>query len=75
MDFITNLLPSKYRNYIYNAILVVVNRYIKILYYILIIKKINAIKLTKLFFMEITLKFGILDSIIIDRGSIFTSTF
>ena len=56
-------------------ILVVVNRYIKMLYYIPTIKKINAIKLTKLFFMEITLKFGILDSIIIDRESIFISTF
>ena len=43
--------------------------------YILTIKKINAIKLTELFFTEITLKFGILDSIIIDRESIFTSTF
>ena len=31
IDFITNLLPNKYRNYIYNVILVVVNRYIKIL--------------------------------------------
>ena len=56
-------------------ILVVVNRYIKILYYISIIKKINTVKLTKLFFIEITLKFSTLDSIIIDRGSIFTSTF
>ena len=75
MDFITNLLPSKYRNYVYNIILVVVNKYIKMLCYILTIKKINAIKLTKLFFTEITLKFGTLDSIIIDRESIFTSTF
>ena len=43
--------------------------------YILTIKKINTIELTKLFFTEITLKFGTLDSIIIDRESIFTSTF
>ena len=56
-------------------ILVVVNRYTKILRYILTIKKINAIKLTKLCFTEITLKFSTLDSIIIDRRSVFTSTF
>ena len=75
MDFITNLPLSKYRNYVYNAILVVVNRYTKILHYILTIKKINVVELTELFFTEITLKFGTLDSIIIDRESIFTSTF
>ena len=75
IDFITNLPLSKYRNYVYDAILVVINRYTKILYYILTIKKINAVELTKLFFTEITLKFGTLDSIVINRGSIFTSTF
>ena len=53
----------------------IVNRYIKILYYILIIKKINIIKLIKLFFIEIILKFNILDNIIIDRGSIFINIF
>ena len=37
--------------------------------------KINIIKLTKLFFIKIILKFNILDNIIIDKGSIFTSTF
>ena len=56
-------------------ILVVVNKYTKILRYISTIKKINTIKLTKLFFTKITLKFSTLDSIIIDRESIFTSTF
>ena len=43
-----NLSSSKYKNYIYNAILVIINRYIKIAIYILTIKKINAIKLEKL---------------------------
>ena len=43
--------------------------------YIPTIKKINAIELNELFFIEIALKFGMLDSIVIDRGSIFTSTF
>ena len=43
-----NLSSSKYKNYIYNAILVIINKYIKITIYIFIIKKINAIKLKKL---------------------------
>ena len=56
-------------------ILVVVNRYIKILRYILITKKIDVIKLINLFYIKITLKYSKLYSIIINRGSIFTSTF
>ena len=43
--------------------------------YIPTIKKINIVELTELFFIEIALKFGTLDNIITDRGSIFTSTF
>ena len=45
------------------------------LQYISIIKKINAVKLTNLFFIKIVLKFSILNSIIINRESIFTSAF
>jgi hypothetical protein len=30
MNFIIELLPSKYNNTIYNSILIVINRYIKI---------------------------------------------
>ena len=43
-----NLLLSKYKYYTYNAILVIVNRYIKIIIYIFIIKKINIIELKRL---------------------------
>ena len=43
-----NLPSSKYKNYIYDVILVIINRYIKIAIYISIIKKINAIKLEEL---------------------------
>ena len=45
------------------------------LYYILIIKKINIIKLIELFFIEITLKFNKLNSIIINRENIFINIF
>ena len=75
IDFITNLPLSKYRNYVHDVILVIVNRYTKMLHYILTIKKINAVKLIELFIIEIILKFGKLDGIMINRGSIFTSTF
>ena len=45
------------------------------LQYIPITKKINAVKLIDLFFTKIVLKFSILDSIIINRESIFISAF
>ena len=45
------------------------------LQYIFITKKINIVKLINLFFTKIILKFSTLDSIITNRGSIFTSTF
>ena len=49
IDFIIGLLLSKFYNKVYNTILIVVNRYIKIARYILYIKKIFALELTKYF--------------------------
>ena len=59
----------------YNAILIVVNRYIKIIIYISIIKKINAIELKKLLIWEVFLKFNALEDIIINREFIFINAF
>ena len=59
----------------YNAILIIVNRYIKIIIYISIIKKINAIELKKLLMREVFLKFDALEDIVINREFVFTSTF
>ncbi len=47
---IINLLLSKYRLNIYDLILVIINQYIKMTKYILIIKKLNAVKLADTFF-------------------------
>ena len=49
MDFIIGLPLSKFHNKVYNAILIVVNRYIKIARYILYIKKIFALEFAKYF--------------------------
>ena len=75
MNFITNLLLNKYKHYIYDTILVVINRYIKIIIYIFTIKKINAIELKKLLMQEVFLKFDALEDIIINREFVFTSAF
>jgi hypothetical protein len=43
MNFITSLLPNKYRNTIYNIIFIIIDRFIKIIRYIFIIIKIDTI--------------------------------
>ncbi len=75
LDFIIGLLLLRFRGKVYNLILVIVNRYIKIAYYILIIKEINAAELVELFLLYIIKDFGILVGIILDRGLVFTSKF
>ena len=75
MNFITNLSSSKYKYYVYDVILVIVNRYIKIIVYISTIKKINAIELEKLLIQKVFLKFDALEDIVIDREFIFISEF
>ena len=48
MNFIIDLSLNKRKEYIYNVILMIIDRYIKIIKYLLIIKKINILKLKKL---------------------------
>lgn len=75
MDFITDLPPSKRNGYVYDAILVVVDRYTKMVRYLPTTKKIDAVQLSDLFYEEIALKYGAPNGIVTDRGSVFTSAF
>ena len=75
INFITNLLLSKHKYCVYDAILIVVNRYIKITVYIFTIKKINTIELKKLLMRKVFLKFEAFEDIIINREFVFTSAF
>ena len=75
MDFVTGLPPSKYRGKIYDAILVVVDRFTKMVRYLLIIITIDAAELAELFYIEIVYRYGILVGVISDRGSLFTSAY
>ena len=69
------MLLSKYKYCVYDAILVIVNQYIKIIVYISIIKKINVIELKKLLIREVFLKFDALEDIVINREFVFINTF
>lgn len=75
MDFITDLPPSKRRGCVYDTILVIVDRYTKMVRYLPTQKTINAVNLAELFFEEIILRYGCPDGIVSDRGSVFTSGF
>ena len=75
MDFITGLPLSKFRGKVYDSVLVVVDRYIKLARYIPTTKDIIAPELAKLFILFIIKDFSIPRGITLDRGSVFTSHF
>ncbi len=75
MNFVTNLSSSKRREVVYNLIFVIINRCIKMIKYILIITRINVVKLTKVFFEKIILRFNMSVNIISNKDSVFISAF
>ena len=75
MDLIVSLPPSKLRGIVYDVILVIVNRYSKLLRYIPTNSTISIPDLADLFFDRIVVDKGALLSLISDRGSIFTSKY
>ena len=75
MNFVIELFSNKRRDVVYNSILMIINRYIKMIKYISIIKKINVTKLTKIFFEKIVLRFNMSNEIVNDRNFMFTNEF
>ncbi len=75
MNIITDLLSSKHDDSIHDAILMVVDRYIKMIRYISTNKTLTAIQLTDMFFEKIACCYETLKEIVFNRGSIFTSSY
>ena len=75
MNFIMKLFSNKKRDVVYDSILMIIDQYIKIIKYVLIIKKIDVAELTKVFFKKIILYFDMSDEIMKDRKFMFTNTF
>ena len=69
------MLLSKLKGVVYNAILIMIDRFIKIIRYLSIIIKIDVAKLAKIFHAEIIYRYDISNKIISDRESIFISDF
>ena len=75
MNFVIELSLSKRRDVVYDSILMIVDRYIKMIKYISIIKKIDVAELMKVFFEKIVLRFDMLNEIMSDRNFVFTNEF
>ncbi len=59
----------------YDLILVIIDYYMKMTCYLSIKKTLTVIKLAKLFFEKIALRYEILNDIIIDKDSLFINVF
>ncbi len=75
MNFITDLSSDKWKKVMYDSILVIVDYYMKMTRYLFTKKTLTVVKLTKLFFEQIALKYEILNDIIIDRDILFINAF
>ena len=73
MDFIIGLLLLKLHRREFNLILVTINYYTKMAYYLPIMIIVNTEELTNLFIENILTKYGIPKLIILNKGSLFTS--
>ena len=66
---------NKRRNYIYNTRFIIINKYTKILRYVLTTKIIIVIELVELIYKEIIFRFKVLKSIIPDKELVFINIF
>ncbi len=75
MNFITDLSSSKWKEVVYDLILVIVDYYMKMMHYLSIKKTLTVVKLAELFFKQIALRYEILNDIIIDKDNLFINVF
>ena len=73
MDFITDLPPSRNNKAVYNAILVIVDRFSKMSLYIPAKKTWRAEDLADSFVKRVISRFGVPKRVVSDRGSVFIS--
>jgi hypothetical protein len=75
MNFIINLSSSKRSNDVYDFVLVIINRYIKMTFYIFVTKKITIVELTKIIFDHVMLKYDVSKNVVSNREFVFTSAY
>jgi transposase InsO family protein len=75
MDFIIALSPAVRRRKVYNALLIIIDRFSKIIQYIAYLKEIDALDIGDRLIETIFSRFSKPRSIVSDRGSTFTSKY
>jgi hypothetical protein len=75
MNFITNLSFNKRLNDVYDFVFMIINRYIKITFYIFVTKKITIVELTKIIFDHVMFKYDVSKSIISNKEFVFTNAY
>jgi len=75
MNFITDLSFSKWKEVVYDLILMIVDHYTKMTRYLSMKKTLTVIELAKLFFKKIVLRYEISSDIVIDRNDLFINAF
>src|SRR5450755_684289 len=75
MDFITGFPPAGRRGKIYDTILIVIDRFLKMAQFIACTKDIDAVKMAERFTEDIISKLGIPRFTVTDRESLFTSKY
>ncbi len=75
MNFITDLSSSKRAVSVYDACLVIVNRYTKMTLYILVTKKIIVVDLIEMIFDHVILKFEAFKDVVFDKEFVFTNAY
>ena len=75
MDFMTGLPPSRRNGRVYDALLVLIDRYTKMALYIAVIKKLDTVTLADILVDQVFTRFGTPKGIVSNRDSRFTSVF
>jgi hypothetical protein len=77
MNFITNFSLSKRSNDVYNFVLVIVNRYIKMTFYIFVTKKITIVELIEIIFDHVMFKYDAskTKNVVLNKEFVFTSAY
>jgi hypothetical protein len=75
MNFIINFSFNKRLNDVYDFVLVIINRYIKMTFYIFVTKKIIAIEWAKIIFDHVMLKYDASKSVVSNREFVFTNAY
>ena len=75
MNFIIDLSFSKRRDVVYDSILMIMNRCIKMIKYIFVTIKIDVVTLTKIFYEKILFRFDTSTNIMNDKNFVFINAF